>query len=158
MKNVKQRRRFGTMTIAGILMSTTLACAGPQAMFGLSYNWGGSTGWQNLGVSVKVVSDNEKDQVIAAAGLSYYPWSPADKFGADLSGGYLFDSFALTAGWDFLQNGWIVSAGYVNTVDGDGGDPSPDPEPTSGSEETDNSSSSEPPASEPGGSGAGGET
>ena len=117
MRALKRYRNLRGIAVAGALLTAGLAYGGPQAMFGLSYTWGGSVGAGNVGLSVKVISDNKKDKVIAAAGATYYPWAPVKKFGADLSGGYLFDSFALTGGWDFLQSDWIVSAGYVNTIE-----------------------------------------
>jgi len=127
---------------AACMLAASVSWAGPQAMFGLSYTWGGSFGAGNVGLSARVLSDNEKDRVVAGAGVSYYPWA-VDKFGADVSAGYLFDSFALTGGWDFIQSDFIMSAGYVNTVDDKGDDPAPASDPAPAAEE------SEPPASEP---------
>ncbi|WP_201352500.1 hypothetical protein [Hydrogenimonas urashimensis] len=107
------------MTAVCLLSAATFCFAGPAGMFGVSYTWGGSIGNGEVGLSAKVISDNKEDKVIAAAGVSYYPWAPVNKFGADVSAGYLFDGVALTAGWDFIQSDWQVAAGYVNTVDDD---------------------------------------
>ncbi len=135
MKRATRKHLLGPLAAAA-LMSGTLLYAGPQGMFGISYTWGGAIGDGNLGISLKIVSDDEKDKVIGVAGVTYYPWAPVEKFGADLSAGYLFDKFALTGGYDFLQSDWIISGGYVNTKD-ESSDPAPasvTPPPTGGTD------------------------
>ncbi len=112
-----------------MLMSVSVLADGPQAMFGVTYTWGGEVGSGDVGISIKVVSSREKHQLIGAAGVTYYPWAPLDKFGADLSAGYLFERFALTGGWDFIRRDWIVSAGYVNTIEKSDGDPTSEQDP-----------------------------
>ena len=119
-------KKIKKIVMAGMLIGSMAAYAdGPQAMFGVSYTWGGEIGGGNLGISLKVVSSREKNNVIGAAGVSYYPWAPVNKFGADVSAGYLFEDFALTGGWDFIQSDWMVSAGYVNTIEEDDGGHTP---------------------------------
>jgi hypothetical protein len=138
---MKKVNPIGGMALAAVLSLSTAAFAdGPQAMFGVSYTWGGSVGNGNLGISAKVISSREKNNVIAAGGVTYYPWAPVEKFGVDLSAGYLFEDFAVTGGWAFIQSDWIVSAGYVNTIedDDDGGSVAPPPaqeDPAEGPEE-----------------------
>ena len=99
--------------MAGILAAAVTASAGPAAMFGVAYNIQGG----DFGFTVKVISNNKKNRIIGAAGMSYYPWAPVKKFGLDLSGGYLFDGAAVTAGWDFLKSDYQGAVGYVNVVD-----------------------------------------
>ena len=146
-KRTLRIRRLALATIATV----SFAFAGPQAMFGLTYTWGGGLGQGELGIGVKVVTDNEEDKFIAAAGVNYYPFATERAFGADVSAGYLFDSFALTAGWDFLREDIIVSAGYVNTVD-DSDDS--DPAPAAGGGESDGGSAEPDSGSEPSPGGA----
>ena len=121
---VNWQKLKGVAIASALVLSCAAYADGPQAMFAVSYTWGGSIGNGNLGVSLKVISSREENNVIAAAGVTYYPWAPVEKFGADVGAGYLFDSFALTGGWDFIQSDWIVSAGYVNTIDDDDDDDS----------------------------------
>lgn len=96
------------------------AQADPAAFVGISYSFGGS----GVGISIKILSDDEEDQVVAAVGATYYPMA-ADKFGIDLSAGYAFDNAAVLVGWDFLQKSVQVSAGWADTEDDDSDNPSP---------------------------------
>ncbi|WP_456382844.1 hypothetical protein [Hydrogenimonas sp.] len=131
----KNGKGLKSILVTGMLMSGVFSYAGPQAMFGLSYTWGGAIGEGNLGLSVKLLSDNEEDNPVVAAGVSYYPWAYTDKFGVDVSAGYLSDSFAITGGWDFLQSDWILSAGYVNTIEENDDDDRMEPSPSGDTEE-----------------------
>ncbi len=106
------------------------AQAGAGGFFGLSYTLG--TSLDNLGVTAKVISDNEEDTAIVGAGVDFYPFAAGNKFGVDISAGYLFTDFAVTVGWDFLQKKTQFSAGYVNTVeDKKSSSPAPAPAPSS---------------------------
>lgn len=113
MKAMYFNRGIKGMMAAALLTAATTAGAGPAAMFGISYTIQSG----DVGLTAKVISDNRKNRVVGAAGLSYYPWSPVKKFGIDVSGGYLFDGVAVTAGWDFLKSDYHVAAGYVNVSD-----------------------------------------
>jgi len=81
------------------------------AFVGINYSFGG-----NFGISVKALSDDDENNGVAAVGVSYYPMA-ANKFGIDAGVGYAFDSYAVTAGWDFLQKEPVVSVGYADTDD-----------------------------------------
>jgi hypothetical protein len=122
--------KFLPLALLGLLPLT--AHADPAAFVGISYSFGGS----GVGISVKVLSDDEEDQVVAALGATYYPMA-ADNFGMDLSAGYAFDDAAVLVGWDFLQKSVQVSAGWADIED----------------DKSSNSSSSATPAA-PGGPGA----
>ncbi|BDY12656.1 hypothetical protein [Hydrogenimonas cancrithermarum] len=123
MKKLYGWRRLKRMIAAGSVIAVTAAYAGPAAMFGVAYNIEGG----DIGFTVKVLSNNEKNKVIAAGGATYYPWAPAKKFGLDASVGYLFDGVALTGGWDLLKNDFHTAVGYVNVVeDSDGSAPAAD--------------------------------
>jgi hypothetical protein len=121
MKNCKHLSRFKHTVAIGAILAAVSVSAGPAAMFGLAYTWGGGFGNGDLGLTVEVISDNEKDNVVAGAGVVYYPFAATDQFGLVLNAGYLFDHFAVMGGYDFLKEDWIIKAGYVNTVDDDGG-------------------------------------
>ena len=123
-------KRVQKAVLIGMFAMMAAFADGLQAMFGVSYTWGGSIGNGNFGISAKVISSREKNNLIAVGGVTYYPWAPVDKLGVDVSAGYLFEDFALTAGWDFIQSDWLVSAGYVNTIeesDGHGDNAAPPP-------------------------------
>ncbi|MBL1319478.1 MAG: hypothetical protein COA63_000260 [Methylophaga sp.] len=100
------------LALLGLLPLT--AQADPAAFVGISYSFGGS----GVGISVKVLSDDEEDQAVAALGATYYPMA-ANKFGIDLSAGYAFDDAAVLVGWDFLQKSVQVSAGWADIEDDD---------------------------------------
>lgn len=97
-----------------LLLLTTLPFttqSDPAAFIGINYSFGG-----DLGISVKALSDDDENNAVGAAGVSYYPMA-TNKFGIDAGVGYAFDSYAVTAGWDFLQKQPVVSIGYADTDD-----------------------------------------
>jgi len=98
---------------AGALLSVSqLASADPGVFFGVVYAFGAGGG---PGVSLKVLSTNKEDHAVVGAGATFYPFAQANRFGLDAEAGYLAKDFAATVGWDFLQNGVQIGAGYVNT-------------------------------------------
>jgi hypothetical protein len=99
-----------------ILGLVAQAQAGAGAFFGISYNFGASKA--DWGITAKVLSDDDANTAVAAAGVSFFPFANEKKFGVDLSGGYLFENGAVTLGWDFLQRKPQLGIGYVNTDDG----------------------------------------
>lgn len=131
---------FRHLFIAGLLVCGLCiqAQAGVGALFGLSYNFGKTI--SDFGLTVKVLSDNEEDEFVAAAGVSYFPFAEqGNMFGADLSGGYIFENAAVTLGWDFLNRRPQLGVGYINSQDDSDGTsgttPTPVEEPTTPSEE-----------------------
>ncbi len=94
---------------------TTQVNAGVGGLFGITYTLGTSAA--NWGVTAKIISDNDANKGIVGAGVSFFPFAEENKFGADLSAGYLFENGAVTMGWDFLQWKPQLSLGYVNTVE-----------------------------------------
>jgi hypothetical protein len=106
-----------SLTVVLVFVFAFQVQAGATAFFGLSYNFGATAA--DWGVTIKVLTDNEEDKFVAAAGLSYFPYA-VQKFGVDVGGGYLFKHGAATLGWDFLHKTPQLSLGYVNTDDDDG--------------------------------------
>jgi len=94
----------------------TQAQAGASGFFGISYVLGTSLG--DFGVTAKVLSDDDENTGVLGAGVSYYPFSEANKFGVDASVGYLFQNSAVTLGWDFLRMKPQLGIGYIDTEDG----------------------------------------
>lgn len=115
---------------AGALLSVSqLASADPGVFFGLVYAFGAGGG---PGVSLKVLSTNKEDHAVVGAGATFYPFSQANRFGLDVEVGYLAKDFAATVGWDFLQHGVQIGAGYVNTKDDNNSIPAAPVVPTPG--------------------------
>lgn len=111
-----------------LLLALPLSAHSDAAAFiGINYTFGG-----NLGLSIKALSDDDENKGVAAIGVSYYPMAE-NKLGIDAGVGYVFDSYAVTAGWDFLQKEPVVSVGYADTDD-DSNRPAPAPAPESESE------------------------
>lgn len=120
------------------------AQAGAAGFFGISYALGTSLG--DIGITAKVVSDDDENTGVLGAGASYYPFAEEKKFGLDASVGYLFKNSAVMAGFDFLKWKPQLSVGYVNTEDSSSApapvstpvpDPTPPPsEPEGGGAET----------------------
>lgn len=105
--------------LTALLLSISLqGHADVGAFFGISCTFGEM---KDIGLTVKVLSDDEEDKFVAAAGVSFYPMSDDLKFGVDISGGYLFKNVAATIGWDILQRKPQLSLGYVDTDDGSSG-------------------------------------
>ncbi len=100
------------LPIALLSILPLTAYAQPAAFVGISYSFGGS----GIGLSVKVLSDDEEDQAVAALGASYYPFA-VNKFGLDIGAGYTFNNAAALVGWDFLQKSVQVSGGWADIED-----------------------------------------
>ncbi|MGL6209389.1 MAG: hypothetical protein ACRC14_06120 [Paracoccaceae bacterium] len=83
-------------------------------MIGLSLNFGGGEK-PALGLTGKVLSDDEEDKVVGAAGATYF----FDGYwGIDAGLGYTFDDSAVTLTYDFLNKRPQLSAGWadINSV------------------------------------------
>ncbi len=85
-------------------------------MAGLAFNFGGGTGAENVGFTLKALNTNEADHFVVGAGGTYYPWS-ANQFGIDLSAGYNGSEATALVGYDFLKKAPVISGGLVNTVE-----------------------------------------
>jgi hypothetical protein len=66
-----------------------------------------------------VLSSNEQDQAVVAAGVSYFPGA-ANTFGLDLSAGYNFNEGSALIGYDLLNQQFQASGGWVNTQEAEG--------------------------------------
>jgi len=99
------------ITLLASILPFATAHADPAAYIGLSYTFSG-----NVGISAKVLSDDEENNAVIAAGASYYPFAQ-NKFGLDLSAGYAFDNAAALIGYDFLQHSVQGSLGWADTED-----------------------------------------
>lgn len=104
-------------TIAIIAASTLYAsqalAESPTIMIGLGFAFGASPK-ENIGITGKVISSDQPGNFIIGAGGTYYPFA-REQFGVDISGGYLTDNAAVTAGYDFMRGTPQISAGWVPT-------------------------------------------
>lgn len=107
------KRRSLTIIAAATLISTGALAESPTVMLGLSFAFGASP-QENFGLSGKVISNNEPGHFVLGVGGTYYPFA-REQFGVDVSGGYLTDNAAVTAGYDFLRSTPQISAGFVPT-------------------------------------------
>ncbi len=97
----------------------------PVAMVGMAYNFGGRVFDETFGLTFKVLSSDRQDRAVVAAGVTYFPWAPKQKFGLDISGGYNFDKVTALVGYDLLNKKPQASLGYANTYKPNGAAPCP---------------------------------
>ena len=107
------KKLFATTAILSLL-ATNAALADPAVMLGLSVNFGGGGSAMSPGVTAKVLSSDEQDQAVAAAGVTYFPGA-AKPFGVDISAGYNFNEGSALIGYDLLNQQFQASGGWVNT-------------------------------------------
>lgn len=98
-----------TALVTALLGSPVLA--DPTVMVGLALNFGGGKD-PAVGVTAKVLSADRADEVVGAAGLSYF-FQDGGYLGADIGLGYTFDNGAVTLGYDFLNRRPQLSAGWA---------------------------------------------
>lgn len=99
--------------VAGILCVGPAYAGSPTVMLGLAFNFGADPK-ENIGVTAKVISNNDPDRFIFGGGGTYFPLAK-EQFGLDISAGYLADHAAVTAGYDFMRWTPQISAGWVPT-------------------------------------------
>lgn len=92
-------------------LASVPAFADPTVMLGLSWTFGGSQSGQ-LGVSARILSDDRRDEFVAAIGGTYYPG--ANAFGLDVGVGYNWDNHPFTLTYDVLNEGWSVAMGWAD--------------------------------------------
>jgi hypothetical protein len=97
---------------SGLLLFSAPALADPAILFGVSYNFQKEN---SFGLTVKGISNDLPNNVVAGIGVTYYPFSPTGQFGADVNVGYAFQNVAVIGGYDFIKNESQFSFGYVNT-------------------------------------------
>ena len=102
-----------SMMVAAVLAASGAAHADPGVLVGLSYDFG-----ETVGLTLKVLSSDQRDRAVAAAGVSYFPFAAASRqWGVDVGAGYNFRTSGATVGWDFMNRRVQGAVGYVNTRD-----------------------------------------
>lgn len=104
------KRLMMTTALAGSI-ATAPAYADPTVMIGLSFTFGGSQSGQ-LGISGRILSDNERDAWVASLGATYYPGS--QEFGLDAGIGYNWENLPITLTYDFLNQGVQLGLGWAD--------------------------------------------
>lgn len=103
------------------LLSTTaltlIFLNGPAAadltfMFGISMNFGSGQA-PAYGITSKVLTGNQKNKVVGAAGATYF-FDQGGYFGLDAGIGYTLKDSAITLTYDFLNNRPQLSAGWAD--------------------------------------------
>ena len=94
-----------------LILSRVPAYAEPSLMLGFALNFGG--GATRLGVTSKVLSDNQTDQVVGVAGVTYFFDDKSVAFDAGV--GYTLHDSAITLTYDFTNSSPQLSAGAANT-------------------------------------------
>ena len=108
-------KKLGVVSlVSALVLYAGQAFAGsPTVMLGLSFNFGANPK-ENIGLTAKIISNNDPNHFIVGAGGTYFPFA-STQFGADLSAGYLLDNSAVMAGYDVLRSTPQISAGWVPT-------------------------------------------
>lgn len=88
--------------------------ATPSIMLGVTFNFGGPSNGQNIGISAKILSNNWQDYQAAALGFTYFPSAEANKIGIDASLAYKTTAAVGTVGWDIVNARPQVSFGYLD--------------------------------------------
>lgn len=112
------KRLLMSTAIAGGLAAAP-AFADPTLMLGLSFTFGGSQSGQ-LGISGRILSDNKRDQFVAAVGGTFYPGT--QQFGFDAGIGYTWDNHPFTLTYDFANQGVQVGLGWADLEADEGPD------------------------------------
>lgn len=105
---------IATASTAGQIQQSPSNDSNPVAMVGIAFNFGGKISKESLGLTVKILSSDRQDRVVAAAGVTYFPWAP-NKIGLDIGGGYNFEKVTALVGYDLLNKKPQASIGYTNT-------------------------------------------
>ncbi|MNR09631.1 hypothetical protein D3C85_1258410 [compost metagenome] len=82
------------------------------AFAGITYAFGSNTG---IGFTLHATSTRDENSAIAAAGISYYPFSATQMFGIPLGIGYQGKNIATIFSYDILLNQFAIAGGYANT-------------------------------------------
>lgn len=107
----RMKKLLMTTAMASVMM-TSVALAEGTVMLGLSVNFGAGKD-PSVGVTAKVLSDNKRDSVVGAAGVSYF-FDNGGYFGVDAGLGYTFTQGAAVLSYDFLNKRPQLSAGWAN--------------------------------------------
>jgi hypothetical protein len=102
--------KMAAATAIILVLTQVPAFADPAVMLGLSLNFGGDE--SKLGATAKILSDNRPEEVVGAAGVTYF--FDDGSVGLDAGIGYTFKGGAATFTYDFLNQSPQLSIGLAN--------------------------------------------
>ena len=113
------RTIYASILLSASVFASTPVIADAGVFVGIVYDFGsGSASQSDLGISLKVVSDDKTGKAVGALGVSYFPTS-VNRLGADISIGYtlddVFDDSVITVGYDIFNKKPQVGIGYMDT-------------------------------------------
>lgn len=111
MKKLLLTTALSTLALGSI---TTNVLADAGYMIGINYALDGRASLSNLGVGARILSSDQRDEVVAVAGVSLYPWAEK-KVGVDIGAGYTFDDSTAVVAYDFIQAKPLASVGWTDT-------------------------------------------
>jgi hypothetical protein len=82
----------------------------PSVFLGFSFTFGGGSDL-GTGLTVMLLSSDQPDRAVGAAGVTFYPWS-GGKIGLDLGLGYNFQSGSAVLGYDILNRVPMIGLGW----------------------------------------------
>ncbi len=102
------------IAVIALTAATTGAHADVGAFVGVTYAVDGKSG---PGITLQATSSRREDHAIVAAGVSFHPFAPGQKFGIPVGVGYQLQNAAVVAGYDLLLQSITLAGGYANTRD-----------------------------------------
>ena len=102
------------IAVIALTAATTGAHADVGAFVGVTYAFDGKSG---PGITLQATSSRREDHAIVAAGVSFHPFAPGQKFGIPVGVGYQLQNAAVVAGYDVLLQSITLAGGYANTRD-----------------------------------------
>ena len=101
-----------TLLASAFVLATSAAQAGVGAFVGVTYAFGSQ---QGLGFTVQATSSRTQDRAIAAAGVSYHPFTAGPRLGLPVGVGYQWKNGATIVSYDLLLGAPTLSGGVVDT-------------------------------------------
>ncbi|NKX46185.1 hypothetical protein [Roseicyclus persicicus] len=100
------------LAVGALAAVATPAAADVNVMLGGTVTFGANRGTE-LGVSLRLLENNRRDESTLGAGVTYFPQS--NTVGIDVFAGYLMDHSVFGLGYDLVQGTPVMSFGYVDT-------------------------------------------
>lgn len=89
-----------------MLLSPQMAYADVGVTIGINFTYNG-----DIGITIKALSSDKRDERVFGVGSSYYPWADR-KLGLDVGYGAADFNFVFLIGIDILQDASYLSVGY----------------------------------------------
>ncbi|WP_319381503.1 hypothetical protein [Thiomicrorhabdus sp.] len=107
-----KNKLLAATVFSGMTLLASTVQADATAMIGGVFTFDGK-----FGLTAKVLSDDQKDSLVATAGATYYP-NARQKIDVDVGAGYNFDSnIVLGVGWGLFTSSPQLTAGFADIKD-----------------------------------------